>query len=239
MNKIEICFAPELYENYHNENSVVVIVDVLRATSSICAAFVNGVKRIIPVATIDEAKAYKAKGYLVASEKDGIKREFADFGNSPHHFSKENIGGKELVYNTTNGTRTIHKAVGCKQIAIGSFANLKAISEWVLNHNCDLVVLCSGWKGRFNLEDTLFAGALAELVLQHPNYETICDSTLAAIDLWKIAKEDLPEYIKKVAQYTRLNKNGNGDCIAYCITADSTNIIPVFEDFYLKRFEGK
>jgi 2-phosphosulfolactate phosphatase len=237
MNKIQVCFAPELYENYHHKDSVVVVVDVLRATSSICAAFVNGVKRIIPVATIEEALSYKEKGYLVASEKDGIKREFADFGNSPHHFTKENIGNKELVYSTTNGTRTIHKAIGCQQIAIGSFPNLSAIAKWIIEKDCDLVILCAGWKGRFNLEDTLFAGALAEMVLQNNCYETICDSTIASIDLWSLAKNDLPTYIKKAAQYTRLNNNGNGDCIEYCITPDSTDVIPVFEDFYLTKLD--
>jgi 2-phosphosulfolactate phosphatase len=234
MHKVEICFVPELYEYYHNENSVVVVVDVLRATTSICAAFVNGVKKIIPVASVEEAKAYKAKGYIVASEKDGVKRDFADFGNSPHHFSSENIGDKELVYCTTNGTRTIHKAVGTKGIAIGAFPNLTAVAEWTIKHNTDILVLCAGWKGCFNLEDSLFAGALAEKILENPDYETISDSVAASLDLWSIAKKDLPEYIKKTAQYTRLNKNGNGDSIEHCLVIDTTDVVPVFENNVLK-----
>ncbi|MDL2262811.1 2-phosphosulfolactate phosphatase [Bacteroidales bacterium OttesenSCG-928-I21] len=234
MNKIEVCFVPELFDKYYDKNSVVVVVDVLRATSSICAAFVSGVNKIIPVATAEEAMEYKKKGYIVASEKDGIKRDFADFGNSPHHFSKENIGGKDLVYSTTNGTRTIHQAIGTRGIAIGSFPNLTAVAEWVTKHNCDVVILCAGWKGKFNLEDTLFAGALAELLLQNTDYNTICDSAIASIDLWNVAKENLHEYIKKAAQFTRLNKNGHGDCIEYCITADSTDVVPIFKDDYLE-----
>ncbi len=234
MNKIEICFVPELFDNYNSENSVVVVVDVLRATTSICAAFVNGVNKIIPVATADEAKEYKAKGYIVASEKDGVKRDFADFGNSPHHFTTENIGGKDLVYCTTNGTRTIHKAVGTKGIAIGSFPNLSAVAEWITKQDCNVLILCAGWKGCFNLEDALFAGALAEKLLENVLYESISDSVVAALDLWSLAKKDLPEYIKKTAQYTRLNKNGNGDSIEHCLMIDSTDVVPIFENNYLR-----
>jgi len=234
MNKVEICFVPELFEYYRNENSIVVIVDVLRATTSICVAFVNGVNKIIPVATAEEAIEFKNKGYIVASEKDGVKRDFADYGNSPHHFTKENVGGKDLVYCTTNGTRTIHKAAGAKGIAIGSFPNLSAISEWVIKQNCDVIILCAGWKGKFNLEDSLFAGALAEKLLENSAYETDSDSVVASLDLWSMAKKDLSEYIKKVAQHTRLNSNGNGDSIEHCLVIDSIDIVPVFESNELR-----
>ena len=234
MNKVEICFAPELFEYYRDDNAVVVIVDVLRATTSICAAFVNGVNKIIPVATVEEAIALKNNGYIVASEKDGVKRDFADFGNSPHHFTNENVGGKDLVYCTTNGTRTIHKAVGAKGIAIGSFPNLNAVSEWVINQNRDVIILCAGWKGKFNLEDSLFAGALAEKLLENSAYEADSDAVVASLDLWSLAKKDLPEYIKKVSQYTRLHNNGNGDSIAHCLVIDCIDVVPVFENNELK-----
>ena len=234
MNKIEVCFVPELFDYYRDDNAVVVIVDVLRATTSICAAFVNGVNKIIPVATVEEAIEFKNKGYIIASEKDGVKRDFADFGNSPHHFTNENVGGKDLVYCTTNGTRTIHKAVGAKGIAIGSFLNLNAVSEWVIKQNRDVIILCAGWKGKFNLEDSLFAGALAEKLLENSTYETDSDAVVASLDLWNLAKKDLPEYIKKAAQYTRLHDNGNGDSIGHCLVIDSIDIVPVFENNELK-----
>ncbi len=233
MNKIEVCFTLENFETFRNTNAAVIVVDVLRATSSICAAFVNGVNKIIPVADFSEALKYRANGYLVASEKDGIKRPEADFGNSPHNFSKENICGKDLVYCTTNGTRAIHAAAGCNGIAIGSFPNLTAVTNWAISKNCDVIIMCSGWKGRFNLEDTLFAGAICEQLLNNANYSTICDSAIASVDLWNLAKGNLSEYIKKVAQYTRLNKNGNGDCIEYCISTDTTDVVPVFNGEYL------
>lgn len=229
MNKIEVCLTLENYPNFKNPNAAVIVVDVLRATSSICAAFVNGVNQIVPVPDFADAWAYKEKGFLVASEKDGMKRPEADFGNSPQNFSAENISGRNLVYCTTNGTRAIHAATESKGVAIGSFLNLTAVTEWAMDKNCDILVLCSGWKGKFNIEDTLFAGAVCELALKNPNYSTICDSALAAIDLWDIAKNNLPEYIKKVAQYTRLNKNGNGDSIPYCIEIDTTKEVPIFD----------
>ena len=77
MNTIEVCFSPAIYDKFHKEDSIVIIVDILRATSSICAAFFNGAEKIIPVATLEEAKCYKEKGYIVAAERDGIKKDFA------------------------------------------------------------------------------------------------------------------------------------------------------------------
>ena len=228
MNKIEVCLTLENYDKFRNPNAVVIVVDVLRATSSICAAFENGVNYIIPVADFSNAIAYKEKGFLVASEKDGIKRPEADFGNSPQNFSAENVKGRNLVYCTTNGTRAIHTANDSRGVAIGSFPNLTAVANWAISKNCDILILCSGWKGKFNIEDTIFAGAVCEIVLKNKNYSTICDSAIASMDLWNIAKQNLPEYIKRVAQYTRLNKNGNGDSIPYCISTDLTDKVPVF-----------
>jgi len=230
---VEVCLTPAVYHTFHNDNAIVVVVDILRATSAICTAFMNGVKRIIPVATLEEALAYKQKGYMVAAERDGIVRDFADFGNSPYNFTEEKIKDKEIVYSTTNGTNTIMMAAKSHQVLIGSYLNITAITDYIIKSDRDLIILCAGWKQKFNLEDTLFAGALAELVLINGNYESVCDSTLAAIDLWNVAKIDLLAYINKVAQRQRLKLNGLDDVIEYCHTFDLTNKIPCLRDNYL------
>lgn len=227
--KIEVCYSPALFSLYENHEAIVVVTDILRASSAIVTAFMNGVSRIIPVGTLEEAKAFKTKGYMVAAERDGIVRDFADFGNSPYNFTRERVKGKEIVYSTTNGTHAIHLASTGKQVLIGAYLNLSALSEYIRKEGRDLLILCAGWKNKFNLEDTLFAGALAKKVLQDDRYETICDATLGAMDLYEAASVDMMGYIEKVAQRHRLKKNNLDDVIGYCHEEDLTTLIPVLE----------
>ncbi len=228
MKYVEVCFSPALYKDYENREAIVVVTDILRASSAIVTAFMNGVQRLIPVGTLEEAMAYKEKGYMVAAERDGIVRDFADFGNSPYNFSKERVNGKEIVYSTTNGTHAIHLASSGHEVLIGAYLNISSLADYIVAQDRDLLILCAGWKNKFNLEDSLFAGALAELVLKHDTFTTICDAANGAMDLYGLAKDQMTQYIEKVAQRHRLKKNGLDDVIGYCHENDLTRIIPVF-----------
>jgi 2-phosphosulfolactate phosphatase len=228
--QIEVCFTPAVFECFSHPDAVVIVVDVLRATSAICTAFMNGASNIIPLETVQEAREYKANGYLVAAERDGFVLDFADFGNSPFNFTKERVEGKTIAYSTTNGTQAIKLASQCYQVAVGAYLNLTAVSDWAINQNRDVIILCAGWKNRFSLEDSLLAGAITEKILEHSNYYTVCDSAIAANDLWTVAKADLSAYIKKTAQRSRLRKNGLDDVIDYCHTLDLTNIVPLYSN---------
>jgi len=228
--KLEICLSPLLYEPEEHKGSIVVIIDVLRATSAICTAFEHGAKSIIPVESVEEARKYKERGFLVAAERDGFVLDFADFGNSPFNFTRERVEGKTIVYSTTNGTGIIKMADSASEIIIGSFLNITSLTGWLENQNKDVVLFCAGWKNRFNLEDTICAGAIAERLMETSLYSTICDSALAALDLWTLAKDDLQGYIDKAAQRTRLRDKGLDDCILFCFTADYTDKIPIIEN---------
>ncbi len=228
--KLETCFSPALYEPELHEDSIVVIIDILRATSAICTAFENGVESIIPVAEVEEARDYKMKGFLVAAERDGYVLDFADFGNSPFNFTREKVAGKTIVYSTTNGTGIIKLASSANGIAVGSFLNISAVTQWLADQNKDVVLFCAGWKNRFNLEDSVCAGAFAEKLMSADRFTTECDSTIAALDLWSLAKKDLQGYIEKVAQRTRLKNKMLDDCIGFCLTFDFTDKIPVIKN---------
>jgi len=230
MNQIEVCVSPGLYKDYENSEAVVVVTDILRASSAIVTAFMNGVDKLMPVGTLEEAKAKKDAGYMVAAERDGLVRDFADFGNSPYNFTKERVEGNEIVYSTTNGTHAINLASSGHSVLVGAYLNISALAKHIIEQDRDLLILCAGWKNKFNLEDTLFAGALAELVLKSDKFETICDATNGAIDLFRVAQPNLLQYIDKAAQRTRLQKNGLDDVIPYCHEFDKTDIIPAFED---------
>ena len=122
--RIEVCFTPGEYAYYKDEFEIVVVIDVLRATSAMCAAFDNGILSIIPVPTIEEALEYKKKGYLVGAERKGQIVEGFDFGNSPFSYMKEEFRGKEVVLTTTNGTKSLEVAKDAETVVVGSFLNL-------------------------------------------------------------------------------------------------------------------
>lgn len=238
MHQINVCFTPLQFSSYPYENCNAVAIDVLRATSSICTAFMNGAERVIPVSTIDELKTYVGR-YIIAAERDGVKLDFADIGNSPKYFTRELVAGKTIAYSTTNGTHTINTAAQCQSVAVGSYLNLSAVCRWLEAGDRDIFLLCAGWKGRFNLEDAVFAGAVAQQLMDTGKFTTVCDSTLAAMDFWSLAKADLMGYIKKAAQNERLRKINAADMIPYCHTIDLTDIVPVYNEGSLtgKRVE--
>jgi 2-phosphosulfolactate phosphatase len=233
--KIEVCFSPALFHAFRNPEAIAVIIDILRATSAIVTAFHNGVEKIIPVGTLEEARAYKEKGYMVAAERDGLVRDFADFGNSPFNFTRERVEGNQIVYSTTNGTQAIHVAGGCHQVLIGAYLNFTALCDWLDSQHRDVILLCAGWKNKFNLEDTLFAGAICTRLMETGNYTTICDSTLASMELWDKASGDLMSYVRKVAQHERLRRNRLHDVIEYCHSFDVTEVIPELHGDHLKK----
>ena len=236
-NKLEVIFSPDLFKHYENPQANVVIVDILRATSAICTAFENGVEQIIPVPSRQEAWIYKEEGYMVAAERDGHVLDFADFGNSPFNFTPDKISGRKVAYSTTNGTKAIHQARHNKMVVIGSFLNLSAVADLLIEKHSDVLILCAGWKGKFSLEDTIFSGALSEILLDSGKFYTICDSVKASLDLWKLAKSNIMGYIDKVAQRERLRKLGLDDVLEHCHTPDSSKKIPVFHNGVIEEYQ--
>jgi 2-phosphosulfolactate phosphatase len=228
---MEVCFSPANFPYYQNkEQSVIVIVDILRATTAICTAFEHGVAKIIPVATLEETYLYKESGFLIAGERDGKVIEGANFGNSPFNFMGEAVYNKTIVITTTNGTQAIEMAKNCSEIVIGSFLNLNALCNYLIKVNKNVLVLCAGWKNRFNLEDSIFAGAIAEILHKEADYSLDCDSAMASLDLWKIAKKNILDYIEKSSHRHRLKKLGLDDVLEYCFTPNITTTIPIYKD---------
>ena len=234
---VEVCFSPGLFQDVLTTGDfIVVLVDILRATTTICTAVGNGAEAIIPVASHEEARRLKSEGFLVATEKDGVQLDFADFGNSAFSFTREAIGGKTLVYCTTNGTRALEMAKSASSIAIGSFINISALTEWLVGQQKNVVILCSGWKNKFCLEDTLFAGALTRRLLTTDLFRSECDSAAASMDLWDLAEGDVLEYVEKAAHRHRLKKLGLDDVIPYSFACDQVKVVPVFDGTLIKGY---
>jgi 2-phosphosulfolactate phosphatase len=170
----------------------------------------------------------KAQGYFTAGERNGEKVEGFDFGNSPFEYMIEKLKGQRIAFTTTNGTQAIAKSQGAKEIIIGSFLNLTAVTEYLKRGNDNVLVVCAAWKGKVNLEDTLFAGALVENLKDH--IEPDCDAPLAAQRLYNLAKKDMADFLKDSSHVKRLNRLNIHKDITFCVTPDQYPIVPRLVD---------
>lgn len=226
------CLSPALLHLYEVSTSIVVIIDVLRATSTIAAALKNGAKSIIPVDSVAECiKLGKQMEVITAGERDGKIAEGLAYGNSPFTYPTEFIKGKTLVLTTTNGTKLLHMALAenAKSIITGSFPNLSAVCNYITDQKQNVVLACAAWKDKVNLEDTLFAGAVIDRVKQQ--FSINCDASKIAESLYAEAKDDLYEFMKKkeASHYRRLTSYGLEKDIRYCLTPDVDNVLPMYD----------
>jgi len=225
--KIEVCLTPALLPLHNLENSIVVVIDIFRATSSICYGIENGADAIIPVSKVEECAAYHGTGHLLAAERDGEVVEGFDFGNSPFAYTPEKVAGKTIVLTTTNGTHAIQLSRSAKRVVIGSFLNLNALSQWLRDEHENIILVCAGWKNNFNLEDTVFAGAVVNQL--NDNKYALDDASIAAEDLYLLAKDNLGHFLSKSSHSERLKKLGIEEDIAFCLRVDETSAIPVLD----------
>ncbi|RYY36983.1 MAG: 2-phosphosulfolactate phosphatase [Sphingobacteriaceae bacterium] len=234
---LEVCLTPALLPLYKVEDFIVVIIDIFRATTSICYGIENGAEAIIPVSQVEECAAYREKGlnYLLAAERDGAVVSGFDFGNSPFSYTKEKVAGKTVVLTTTNGTHALHLSIKAKKIVIGAFLNITALCNWLKTQDENILLVCAGWKNNFNLEDTLFAGAVVEQ-LKNLGYTTD-DPAIAANDMYNLAKDNLEGYLKKTSHSERLKQLGIEADIAFCLNVDITTAIPVLDGDRLVKME--
>ena len=216
MKSIEVCFSPELIHLHEVSGKLVVVVDIFRATSTMVAALAHGVTEILPFADLEACRAMQVQGYLIAAERDGQTAPGFELGNSPVAYLGGTYAGRKLAMTTTNGTLAIDKSKGAAEILIGAFPNLQATAEYIQSRNLDVLIHCAGWKGRFNLEDSLYAGALVHALSEsHPNQE---DGALAMNSLFAQEGEGLADYLAKASHAKRLQNHGIDADIDFCLS---------------------
>jgi 2-phosphosulfolactate phosphatase len=235
MPSLEICFSPDLLHLYTLENKKVVVADILRATSCMVTGLACGVKSFTPYADLEECRQMRQKGYLIAAERDGQTIDGFDLGNSPFSYMSDEVAGKKVAFTTTNGTQAIQKS-GKGEILIGSFLNLQAVTDFLNASGEDVVVVCAGWKGRFNLEDTLFAGALSMNLV---NYSINDDAALAAKYLYSISKNNLFQFLSNSSHFSRLKKLNIQKDIEFCLSLNQYSNLPkVINGIVTNNYEG-
>jgi 2-phosphosulfolactate phosphatase len=212
-------------------DSIVVIIDVFRATSTMATALYNGASKIIPVDSAELCiEMGKQTGGITAGERDGKIIPGLAYGNSPSEYPRSFIENKTLVITTTNGTKLLHMALkqGAKEVITGSFPNLSKVVSFLKEQNANIILGCSGWKNRFNIEDTLFAGAVIEEIKDQ--FTIHCDSSYMANNLYNMHKADLPNYIKTLTHWHRLAAYGLEEDMLYCISKDVAPSLPIFKN---------
>ncbi len=223
--------TPQILDLYEIKDSIVVIIDVFRATSTMATALFNGATKIIPVDSPEVCMEMgRQTGGITAGERDGKIIPGLSYGNSPSEYPRSFIENKTLVITTTNGTKLLHMALrqGAKEIITGSFPNLTRVVEYLKAQNAPVILGCSGWKNKFNIEDTLFAGAVIEGLKDH--FTIHCDSSFMANQLYLQNKDHLPDYIKTLTHWHRLAAYGLEDDMLYCVSQDVAPSLPIFKD---------
>lgn len=227
--KIEVSLTPALYPfRTLTSGHVTVAIDVLRATSAVCAAFQAGCDTVVPLDTLEGISRYRSHGYLIAAERGGKKVDGAEYGNSPTEYLSNDMHGVKLAYSTTNGTISILRGADADITLVGAFANLSALCEYLKHENKDTVLLCSGWQNDFCIEDTIVAGAIIER-LQGVG-EAHGDAANMAQALWQMAKGCPYDFCQRCTHVHRLESFGAHTDIEFAFKQDTCPVVPILRN---------
>ncbi len=223
MRSVEICFSPELIHLHSLPGKIVVVVDIFRATSTMVAALANGITEIRTFADLEECRAMSSQGFLIAGERNGLAAPGFELGNSPVAYLNSRYAGKKLAMTTTNGTVAIAKSMDAGEILIGAFPNLQATVNYIQSKDSDVLIHCAGWKGMFNLEDSLYAGALAKsLESTHTSHE---DGAIAMKTLYEKEGHQLKNFLSQASHAKRLQNHNIAFDIDFCLTLDLYDLV--------------
>jgi len=235
MNSLETLFIPEEIKNTELTGKLVVVIDVLRASSTIVTALANGCNGFIPIFSPDQAKKkaqqFEKERLLLGGEREGIKIEGFDLGNSPREYKREAVKDKTIIFSTTNGVKTLEMVKNAHRIIIGSFLNLHAVGNYCANYQGDILIICAGREGRFSLEDTACAGMLIDSFKNafSGTYQE-SDASLTAWVLYKKFGNNILEVLRKSQHGRYLKSVGLEKDLKFCSQLDFFNIVPVFRD---------
>lgn len=233
---LDVCLSPELIGNFETENTIVVIIDVIRASSTICTAFHYGLEELVTAEKVEDALEYKSKGYIIAGERNGEKLEGFDMGNSPVGFMDPHLQGQKLAISTTNGTRTIKLVTDTigddskTEIVVGAFVNYQTLFRHLKPSDKNVLLVCSGWKGDLSIEDTIFAGKLVEDLNRYNMFVHTRDSANHARLIYELAKDDLFGFIMDQSMRFKNKISSLGNDIRYCLKENVTSALPVLEN---------
>jgi len=230
-NIVDVCLSPDLIHLFSLKNKVVVIIDIFRATSVICTALNNGITEVIPISDLSQLNEFDSNDFLTAAERDGKIVDGFKFGNSPlHYHNNPHILGKKLVLTTTNGTRAINLSKNAAEsVIIASFLNITAVSDFLKKQQKDILILCSGWKGKISLEDTLFAGLMLEKLVKL-GFKSESDSSFLSRQLYNDSRTNLIKFALQSSHKKRTENLGIDKDLKFCLQLDIFDNVPIHKD---------
>ena len=243
IDSIDVFSSSKSFQEEDLRNKTAVIVDVLRATSTITTAIANGAKGVVPVEDMGDASKIAqnldSAGYLLCGEKNGVKIEGYQLGNSPLEYKRDIVENKTLILNTTNGTEAISRSSLADNIIIASFLNLKHIVDLLRSQGNEVVIVCAGWRGRLCLEDSLCAGQIVHELFGGSLPNDARDGAKVAFGLYEKYGDDLEGVIGKSNHAVRLKEIIGNEDVAYCCKINSCKVVPAMNDGIITDIYGK
>ncbi|MBN1251535.1 MAG: 2-phosphosulfolactate phosphatase [Bacteroidales bacterium] len=233
---LDVCLSPLLIDNFDLKNTIVVVIDIIRASTTICTVLEYGVSELKPIADVNSAIALKKEGYIIAGERNGIKLEGFDYDNSPISLMDRSLAGKKFAITTTNGTKTIAKISEKlikfpeSELIVGAYVNYSILKKYLISQNKNILLVCSGWKNNISIEDTVFAGQLVSDLLKFKNYEHPTDSANHAKLIYQNSDKNLFNFIMDYSMRFKDKIDYLANDIRYCLKFDVVNVIPVLKN---------
>mgnify|MGYP000471626997 CR=1 FL=1 len=234
--KIDVAITPESFSDKDLEGKIVVVVDVLRASTTITAALARGAEKVLPLATVDKvkksAKEYPQGKVLLCGEREGIRIPGFDLGNSPHEYEDSIVQGKILLYTSTNGSRMLVKTKKARKVYVGSFVNMSAVVKRLVMDGIDCFIVCSGREGKFSLEDTVCAGMIVDRMRENSpkGFVQLTDEALVANIVYEHFSNDLNKMINQSFHGRYLVELGMKSDLSFSISLDLYDTVPVMEN---------
>ena len=226
---------PSDFSETQAKGKTVVVVDVLRASSTIVHACENGVERIIPVASVEDATkllpTLDRKKTLMGGERDGMPIEGFDLGNSPMEYASKVVKGKTLIFSTSNGTVAITRSASAKEIVLGCFLNLSAVATHVISSRAKKVaVLCAGDLGRLSLEDFVCGGYLVDRIVDGTRASMVLNDGAVAARTLARALSNVGEVVRSSSHGLHLAELGFEADLEFCSKIDKYGTVPIVAD---------
>ncbi|MCP4633863.1 MAG: 2-phosphosulfolactate phosphatase [candidate division Zixibacteria bacterium] len=225
------------------ERRGVIVIDVLRASSTLTAALANGAEKIIPVDSVmraqTEVKRYPKNRVLLCGERGYDKLEGFDLGNSPVEYNRDAVSGKTIIYTSTNGTRGISIGTAGKILILGSFTNFPRPADYLMDINTDISIICCGNSGVFSLEDAVCGGMFVHYITKSIRSVTTNDAAEAAVALFKRYRDSIPQMMEMCENGRQLALHGYHEDVVYCSRVGITDVVPVLQNGELTPLEKR
>lgn len=236
--RVNVLFSPVIADELYFTGKTVVVIDVLRASTTIVTALQNGAREVVPVATVEFGVKISGGMFggqtLLGGERNTKKVEGFALGNSPLEYTPEIVSGKTIILYTTNGSKAIVKAKFAENLYICSYLNLNAVAEQLVKLGKDVEILCAGKSNTFSLEDSVCTGALIRRVMEKNSELTLTDTARVTISLDESFGKDTFGMLKETEHGRLLLQNGFEDDLKYAAGVDTSTVIPYFSTNVLK-----